>query len=517
MNTYIKYFLVLLLFGGLGQVQAQQLPVLNHYIYNPYLYNPARTGQNEMGAIHANFKKQWVNMPQSPLTATLSAEGPIPGQKFNNMGLGAMIYTDQMHIINKVGGLVSYAYHVPFAKNKGYKNQLSIGVSLGVINQRFNFAEATFVTENDAQILGNAVNGTSFDFSGGIDYHYKDLHVGAALLQGLNNGIKFLNPNDTADIKFINTRHFLLNASYRFKFGSAEKNKFYVEPNFLGRIVPGLPFQAEGTVLFGKQNIGWLGAGYRSSNTETATSAIMVTAGVEVNSRVLAAYTVDLGIDNNLNSAMGTQHEFMLTYRIGKDDSGLEEELEKLRKRDQELQERMEEQADSLGEAMQKQAEDAEQEREKLNGEIDNLEQEADDLRGQVLDNKEEIEKLKKMLEEKKIKHKHIGEIFFAQNSDVLSDEIKTHLKEMKEMLDKYPKDITVYLYGNASVEGSSKKNMELAIRRGAAARQYLMELGVNAKKIYVIPMGEYNPLSGDPSKQENKDRRVDIMVSQDD
>lgn len=519
MNTLIKYISVVACLLVISSVTAQQLPVMSHYIYNPYLYNPARTGQNDFGTVYANFKKQWIAMPQSPLTAILSIEGPIPGGKFNNMGIGGMIYTDQMHIISKVGGLGTYAYHIPFEKNDKYKHGLSVGISLGVINQRFNYAAATVINNNDAQLLANAANGTSFDFSGGLDYQYKNLHVGGAMLQGLNNGIKFLSPNDTTQISFVNTRHWILTASHRFNIGAeAQKHRFYIEPVFLGRIIQGLPFQAEGTVLFGMKNIGWVGAGYRSSNTETATSAISITAGVELNSRLLAAYTLDLGVEKGLNTSMGTQHEFMLAYRLGKQgNKNIEAELEKLRQKDKALEEALRRQADSLGAALAAQEENAQKERAIIQGDVDDVEKDADDLRGKVLKNEEEIERLKKLLEDRKITHKHIGEVFFAQNSDVLSDEIKSHLNTMKTMLDSYPKNITVYLYGNASIEGNSKANMELAVRRGSAVRLYLLQHGINAEKVYVIPMGEYNPLAADPNKQEYKDRRVDIMVSQED
>jgi outer membrane protein OmpA-like peptidoglycan-associated protein len=285
----------------------------------------------------------------------------------------------------------------------------------------------------------------------------------------------------------------------------------------LGRLVEGIPFQAEGSVLFGMKNIGWLGAGYRSSNTETATSAISITAGVELNSRLLAAYTLDLGVEKNLNNSMGTQHEFMIAYRFGKDESKLEAELEKLRKRDQELQDDLIAKTDSLSAEAKVQKEDARKKQEALEKNIDDVKKEADDLRGKVLENADEIERLKKMLEERKVKHKHIGEVFFDNNSDKLSDEIKTHLNTMKSMLANYPKGITIYLYGNASVEGDAKRNMELSVRRGSAVRQYLLQQGINAEKVYVIPMGEYNPLDADPKKQEKKDRRIDIMVSQED
>ena len=43
------------------QLSAQQLPVLHHYVYNPYLYNPARAGQEDRTKINFHFKKQWVS------------------------------------------------------------------------------------------------------------------------------------------------------------------------------------------------------------------------------------------------------------------------------------------------------------------------------------------------------------------------------------------------------------------------------------------------------------------------
>lgn len=501
-----------------SDASAQQLPVMSHYIYNPYLYNPARTGQNDMGSINAHFKKQWVNMPYSPITGALSVETPLPKAKLGNMGIGGMVYTEQMHIITKVGAMATYAYHIPFEKNKDYKHALGVGVSVGMINQHFNFPDATIINPDDQQVLASMANGTSFDFSAGIDYHFRDLHVGGAMLQGLNNGIKFLNPQDQ-DIKFINSRHWIVTASYHAAFGSKEKkHRPYVEPVFLGRIIQGLPFQAEGTVLVGMEGIAWLGIGYRSNNTETTTSAIMATAGVDIGKHVRAAYTIDLGIDKNLNASLGTQHEFMLSYRFGRGskDDGLKDEIEKLKKKDQEIQDKAKHQVDSIHQVMGEQEQRHQEQVDGMQGTIDKQAQDLKDLEGQVLRNKEDIEELKRRLAEKKITHKHIGEVFFDVNSDKLSPEIKSHLNTMKQMLDGYPKNITVYLYGNASVEGSPKENMELAVRRGAAVRQYLLEIGVNATKVYVIPMGEYNPVGADPNKQEKKDRRLDIMVNQD-
>lgn len=459
-------------------------------------------------------------MPQSPLTASLSVEGPAKRPGMENMGVGGMIYTDQMHIITKVGGMASYAYHIPFEKGKDYHNRLSAGLSIGVLNQRFNYAAATLYEDNDVQVLANSVNGTSFDASLGFDYQYKNLHIGASLLQGLNNSMRFINPNDPTNIEFVHSRHWIFTGSYRFDFSKeGQKHGLYLEPVFLGRMVAGLPFQAEGNLILGLKNIGWIGGGYRSSNTETATSAVCVTAGIEINSRIMAAYTVDLGVTQALNNSMGMQHEFMILCRFGKDDSKLEKQLEALRKKDAELQKAQEgfqAKTDSLDNALAEQAEQAEKKQQELSDKLGEVEKEAEGLKGDVLRNKDEIDSLKNAMQEKKITHKHIGEVFFGTASHKLSKEMQSNLDELKKMLDEYPKDITIYLYGNASVEGNAKANMELAVRRGAAVRKYLMDQGVNAVKVYVIPMGEYNPLNADPNRMELKDRRVDIMVSQD-
>ena len=152
MKLYFRILTGFLIFWGL-ESQAQQLPMMNHYIYNPYLYNPARTGQSDKGLIALHFKKQWTAMPNSPFTGAFSVESPVKTEKLGNMGLGGMLYVDQTHIVSNVGGLASYAYHIPFVKNKSYKHGLSAGISVGFIHQRINYPDAIVENPNDNQLL----------------------------------------------------------------------------------------------------------------------------------------------------------------------------------------------------------------------------------------------------------------------------------------------------------------------------------------------------------------------------
>lgn len=525
---YLKWMVYAGLVGSMQGAIAQQLPVMNHYIYNPYLYNPARTGQNPFGSININFKKQWVDLPYSPITGSLSVEAPLP---VANMGLGGMLYSDRMHIINKLGGMLSYAYHVPFSKE--YTHRLSGGLSLGFINQRFDFQEATVGNPNDNQILPTEANATAFDFSLGLDYQWKDLHVGLSMLQGLNNQMRFLS-NARGEVTYLNTRHFLMNTSYRFKFGEGKK-LFYVEPNVLLRMIQGLPVQVEFNALAGWKDLLWGGIGYRSSNNETATSALMATFGVELQKRLFLAYTFEFAVDGKLNASLGSQHEVMLAYRFGdglKDKrkeeeealrrKALEEQLQTLNKRNEELEERMkagDRRVDSLAQANQnlagkvdaqannQAAKDAEMKRQ--------LEEQQALLEAQkkALDKQaQDIEALRKLIEANRYAYKKLGEVYFPEAGTTLDKESMAKLDALKMMLDKnHPKTATIYLLGFGSKTGDAKMNERISTQRTLAVRQYLINKGVSGDRLIIVPNGK----TDSPGANNTEDRRVDILISE--
>lgn len=527
-----KYILGIVGSLAIGSLSAQQLPILNHYIYNPYLFNPARTGQNDYGSVNVNFKKQWVSLPYSPLTAVLSMEAPLRNTKIGNMGLGGMVYSDQMHIINKMGGLVSYAYHVPIQKNKSYKHQFSAGLSMGVIHQRFNYAAATVADPTDLQVLANNTSGTSFDFSMGLDYQWRDLHVGFSMLQGLNNGLKFIAPG-ADNIKFINTRHFMVMTSYRHRFKPERKHPVFVEPVVLVRALQAVPAQVEVNALVGLEGIAWLGLGYRSSNIETATSAINVTLGGEVLRKFVFAYTFELGVDGQLNASMGTQHEFMLAYRFNAEGGGgkkvkeLEQQIQQIKEDNSLIERRLTETQttiarqqtvlDSLREELTKQSGNNEQ----LKQEIQRQEQKVNSLQNAVDEHSKKLDKhdqdidaLRKAIPENPLKYKKIGEVFFQTGSSTLDKTALSNIEATKGFIMGNP-DTKVYIYGHASTDGSPKVNQELSAKRAAAVQQQLISLGVPAARIQIIPFGADNPTGGGGTKPSEADRRVDIIITE--
>ncbi|WCL81788.1 PorP/SprF family type IX secretion system membrane protein [Saprospira sp. CCB-QB6] len=512
MKGIYKLGLSLLLALGLQTAEAQQLPVFGHYIYNPYLYNPARTGDQGLGSLNLNIKRQWSSLPYAPLTAAFSAEAPIQNRK---MGLGGMLYTDQTHIIRKVGGLASYAYHIPFSEDASHG--LSAGLSVGLVNQRFDFQSADVENENDPEILGDQAQGTAFDFNMGLNYRWKKLNVGLSMLQGLNNQIRFLDALEK-EVRYVNTRHFMASAGYEFALG--EEKKFFVRPVVMTRIVPGLPVQLEGNLLFGWKQLLWGGFAYRSSNNETATSAIIATLGVNVQKQMFFAYSFEMGADGNLNNALGNQHEFMLAYRFKErkqKNEKLESEIEKMKSRELDMMERMDQQQKGLDSLRQAQAESEAQQAADKAAMQEQLKQQASLLADQqkvMAKNKKDIEELRQAIKEQPMMYDKVGSIYFKQGQAQLTGEEKAKLEALKQVFVEKPKAM-LYLFGNASTDGDPAKNLQLSNERCIVVRKYLIKLGLDPMRIMVLPMGEDNSLEGDEQKINPNDRRVDLILSE--
>lgn len=507
----LKYIIATVCLLSTAHLQAQQLPAMTHYIYNPYLINPARAGQNDFGQASLHFRKEWSSLPSSPITGIVSLETPIRG-KLGDMGLGGMLYVDNMHILTKIGGMASYAYHIPFEKNKDYRHGLSAGLSLGFIHQQFNFPDATVENPNDNELIPSMASGTAFDFSAGLDYQWRGLHIGVSMLQGMNAGLMFHNVH-TENIEFVNARHWMFSASYKHLFGDIEKkNRIYIQPVFLVRYTENVPFQAEGNFIFGLDGIGWIGLGYRSSNNLTAAAALSGTIGVEVKRKFIFSYTFEAGIDPAMGMKnTGTQHEFMVAYRF-----------QKVKPEDRLPRQNLDSIVDGLNNRMDTMDTKIENNRgniEKQGKDHQQMKQGIDKNSSNIENNRLEIERLRELINNSPSEYKKVGEVFFAVGSHELIKEAKANLDAVKGAIEqartRKDSEIKIYVKGNASLEDDAQDNMALSMRRATAVRQYLIEHGINGDDIMIIPMGEYDPTDGLNDGVKTKDRRVDIIFTE--
>ncbi|OGU08086.1 MAG: peptidoglycan-associated lipoprotein [Geobacteraceae bacterium GWC2_58_44] len=106
-----------------------------------------------------------------------------------------------------------------------------------------------------------------------------------------------------------------------------------------------------------------------------------------------------------------------------------------------------------------------------------------------------------------------LQKIYFNFDSAALSEESRSALSKNAEFLVKQP-SLKVRVEGNCDERGSDDYNMALGERRAQAARDYLINLGVQPERLSIISYGEEKP--ADPGHDEAawaKNRRDEFVI----
>jgi peptidoglycan-associated lipoprotein len=104
--------------------------------------------------------------------------------------------------------------------------------------------------------------------------------------------------------------------------------------------------------------------------------------------------------------------------------------------------------------------------------------------------------------------------IYFEFDSNVLSESSKGTLERIAAFLQKNPK-ATITIGGHTDERGTPEYNLALGERRAAAARDYLVRLGVTEGQIKTLTFGEEKPASsGSDESAWSKNRRDEFQVA---
>jgi len=104
--------------------------------------------------------------------------------------------------------------------------------------------------------------------------------------------------------------------------------------------------------------------------------------------------------------------------------------------------------------------------------------------------------------------------IFFDFDSFQIREDMRPRLIENARYLLNHPEIKKVELQGNCDERGSSEYNLALGERRALAVKRFLVNLGVDPKRLVTVSFGEERPL--DPRHNEEAwalNRRVDFVV----
>jgi type IX secretion system PorP/SprF family membrane protein len=104
---------------------AQEMPLFNQYVINPYLLNPARAGTTIYPEIILTHRQQWIGVDDAPATQVLTFQT----RTYDNIGLGFCLANDKNGLTQRRFYQGTFAYHLNFSED-ALKHLLSLGISV---------------------------------------------------------------------------------------------------------------------------------------------------------------------------------------------------------------------------------------------------------------------------------------------------------------------------------------------------------------------------------------------------
>ena len=257
MNFKKRYFVLLLLLSQLSFSQ-EGIAVYSDYLTdNYYLIHPSMAGAANCAKIRGTARQQWFGTDDAPALQTLSFNGRI-GER---SGVGVILFNDRNGYHSQKGAKITYAHHIMFSRDMVDLNQLSFGMSAGLVQSQLDETDFLASGQYDPEVDGTIVQKDSyFNVDVGASYNYLDFYAHVTVKNVLANKRELY-----SDIESDNLRKFLISAGY--VFGTSETLTF--EPSVLFQAVSeteeksiDLNMKVYKELNFGKL---WGGVSYRRS------------------------------------------------------------------------------------------------------------------------------------------------------------------------------------------------------------------------------------------------------------
>ena len=215
---------ILLVLSIFYNAQGQDgIPLYSDYFAdNLYILHPSMAGAANSGQIRLTARQQWFDQNNAPNLQTLSANMRV-GER---SGVGIVAFNDKNGFHSQTGAYFTYAHHIMFSRSEIDLNQLSFGLSAGIVQNRLD--ETNFDLSNfDPVIAGIMQSSSYFNMDLGMSYNFLDLSLHFTV-----KNLIFQNRNIyTEGIESPNQRRYLFSGAYTFSGGF--NSDWSYEPSFL--------------------------------------------------------------------------------------------------------------------------------------------------------------------------------------------------------------------------------------------------------------------------------------------
>lgn len=311
--------IIALLIAGIMNAQ-EGIPVYHDYFAdNLYLLHPSMAGAANSNQIRLTARQQWFDQNEAPNLQTLSFNARLGEQS----GIGAILFNDQNGYHSQTGGYLTYAHHIMFSRSPVDLNQLSFGLSAGIVQSKLD--ETNFdLNDFDPVIAGIIQSASYFNIDVGASYNFLDYSAHFTV-----KNLVFRNRDlFTEDFESNNQRKYILSAGYTFGNPSSD---WTFEPSTMFQLTErtgekgiDINFKAYKDLDFGQL---WGGISYRRSFdgaefldgvdiSDQKLQLITPVLGVNYN-QFLFAYTYSYQI-GNVKFDNGGFHQLTLGFDFGK-------------------------------------------------------------------------------------------------------------------------------------------------------------------------------------------------------
>jgi type IX secretion system PorP/SprF family membrane protein len=168
-------------------------------------------GASNFNKIRLTARQQWFDVDDAPTLQTLS----VHARTGERIGLGAIVFNDQNGNYSRRGAYATFAYHLLFSRSELDLNQLSFGVSGGVVQHSL---DQSGFTAFDPLIGGGNASDIYGNVDVGMSYYYLDFfaHLTAKNILSVNRELFY------SDAVPSNQRKYLFSAGYVFGLGNSE-------------------------------------------------------------------------------------------------------------------------------------------------------------------------------------------------------------------------------------------------------------------------------------------------------
>lgn len=293
------FFVTLVSLVSFLETQAQQDPHYTQYMYNMNVINPAYAGSKENLAIGLLYRKQWVDIEDSPTTFTATGHSPVG----KNVGLGLSAISDKIGPVTETNVYGDFSYTL----NLGGEHRLAMGIKAGATFHKVGLFDEVYnnVPDPNDPAFSENISKTYLNIGSGLFYYTNKYYLAFSVPNMLKSRHLDI-VRSGQDLKFgTEALHYFFTGGYVFQLNPNLKFK----PFFMVKSAFNAPTSLDVSTNFLFFEKFELGATYRLQDSFGAMVNYKITDGLRI------GYAYD-HIVSDLKVATPSSHEVILLFDL---------------------------------------------------------------------------------------------------------------------------------------------------------------------------------------------------------